>query len=396
LTANAPPGPFETTGPRCELLFSIRDTGLGIGQDKIERLFKPFSQAETSTSRQYGGTGLGLAICRRLIELMGGKISVQSTPGSGSNFYFSLVLPVLPQPRQEPESKSHSRIDPGLAQRYPLSVLLVDDDIIGQKAVLQIFQQLGYHADVAINGTEAIQSWERQHYDLLFLDVQMPELDGLEATRRIRQVERNRTPTQSPPARTIIIAMTANAFPEDRAKCLAVGMDDYLSKPLRPREVQAMIEKWGARDQKSGATATVPSPVPVNSPAQPKPAGAPSVDLERMNELADGQPQYMKELAEIYLQQTEAMIKELKKAATTGSASEIQRLAHKCAGSSGTCGMTNISALFNELESQARKGTTLHAATLVDQATAELQAIRHFLTAYFQSPPSPTAAAGAP
>ncbi len=364
------------------LRFSVRDTGIGIPSDKQNRLFKSFQQVDASTTRQYGGTGLGLAISKRLAELLGGNIWVESEAGKGATFHFTirakapasssplpwqtaqpqltnrrllliednptnqsivvhrgrqwgmtvetvassrealeriaarplfdavlldLQLPdtdgldLARQIRQQPKGKSvpvlllsnlrirsddtrpleagisiyvpkpirpaqllealcramsiqlqrekrapaAPALDTNLARRLPLHLLLADDNPINQKVGLSVLHKLGYHADVATNGLEVIKALEQKAYDVLFLDVQMPEMDGLEAARRICQ----RWPAE---LRPFIIAMTGNALMGDRDKCLAAGMDDYISKPVRIEELQAAIERWGTLKRKTG------------------------------------------------------------------------------------------------------------------------------------------------
>ncbi|HEY6136122.1 MAG TPA: ATP-binding protein [Rubrivivax sp.] len=213
-----------------ELVFAVRDSGIGLTEEGLGKLFKSFSQADSSTTRKYGGTGLGLAISKRLAELMGGTMGAESAgPGRGSTFRFSIRAPEASVPRSVPASPA---MDPGLADRHPLRILLAEDNLVNQKLALRLLAQMGYRADLASNGVEAIEALERQRYDLVLMDVQMPEMDGLEASRGIVQ----RWPDGRRPR---IVAMTANATQGDRERCLAAGMDDYLTKPIR---VDALVE----------------------------------------------------------------------------------------------------------------------------------------------------------
>ena len=206
--------------------FTVQDQGIGLSAEGIARLFQRYSQAETDTARQYGGTGLGLAISKKLAELMGGAIGVESAgPGQGCRFSFSIRAPAAAAtPAQAAPAKPTA--DPGLATRHPLRILLAEDNVVNQKLAMRLLQQMGYRADLASNGIEAIESIERQPYDVVLMDVQMPEMDGLEASRRITQ----RWPNGQRPR---IVAMTANAMQGDREECLAAGMDDYVTKPIR-------------------------------------------------------------------------------------------------------------------------------------------------------------------
>ena len=216
----------------------VRDTGLGIPPDRIGRLFESFSQADVSISRRFGGTGLGLAISRRLAEAMGGTLSAESEgiPGKGSTFHMTMATreAAVVLPGESTRESDALDLDPERASRHPLRILLVEDNAVNQKLALRLLSQMGYQADVAANGIEAVEAVERQEYDLVLMDVQMPEMDGLQATREIRASQPDDGPR--------IVAMTANAMDGDREACFEAGMDDYVSKPIRVDELVAAIE----------------------------------------------------------------------------------------------------------------------------------------------------------
>jgi signal transduction histidine kinase len=238
--------------------FEISDTGIGIPSGQIDLLFKPFTQLDGSNTRKHGGTGLGLAISKRLVELMGGEIGVASQVGQGSMFWFTvpLIPSAQPQPASLPVSPTVSSTAPSTASltaecpasvcagapagggTSPETILLVEDNVVNQKVVLRQLQRLGLSAAVAHNGREAVEATQRHRYSLIFMDCQMPELDGYEATRLIRRME------AAFDQHTPIIAMTANAMAGDREACIAAGMDDYLSKPLRLEELQGALARW--------------------------------------------------------------------------------------------------------------------------------------------------------
>jgi signal transduction histidine kinase/ActR/RegA family two-component response regulator len=223
-----------------ELSFAVRDTGIGIPADKIDMLFKSFSQVDSSTTRKYGGTGLGLAICEKLVSLMGGEISVDSQPDVGTTFTFTIRTRAGSEMNGHPvrvveERSMVEERKSGLAEKYPLKILIAEDNLINQQLLLHILRNQGYEPDSAENGEQAVAAAGMKVYDIILMDVQMPEMDGFEATRLIRGFEAKQP---------VIIALTANAMPGDREECLRAGMDDYISKPVRMEELIRLLERW--------------------------------------------------------------------------------------------------------------------------------------------------------
>ncbi|MAU01822.1 MAG: hypothetical protein CL608_32195 [Anaerolineaceae bacterium] len=225
-----------------ELSFAVHDTGIGILQDRIKNLFEPFHQIDSSTTRKFGGTGLGLAICKNLVQMMGGEIGVRSEPGKGSTFYFTIQTSIPAAALgNEGNGRFPNQITPepqfnkALGQDHPLRILLAEDNPINQKVALRMLDRLGYIADIAANGLEAIHALSRQPYDLILMDIQMPEMDGLQATQQIRQA----WPASQQPR---IVAITANALVGDRETYLASGMDDYVSKPIKVEELKRVLQ----------------------------------------------------------------------------------------------------------------------------------------------------------
>ncbi|MCK6550853.1 ATP-binding protein [Myxococcota bacterium] len=215
--------------------FEVRDTGIGIPPDVQARLFQPFTQADSSTTRRYGGTGLGLAISARLCALMGGRIGVESTPGHGSVFWFDVPLPGAPHaaPSPSPPSEVH------VVEHAPLaaSVLLAEDNAVNRMVARRMLEGLGCRVDVAVDGREALERASRERYDVVFMDCQMPELDGFDASRRIRALAEGRGAVP-------IVALTANAMSGDRERCLDAGMNDYISKPVAREALQRALETY--------------------------------------------------------------------------------------------------------------------------------------------------------
>jgi signal transduction histidine kinase/ActR/RegA family two-component response regulator len=220
-----------------ELEFMVQDTGIGIPPEAQQAIFEPFTQADTSTARRYGGTGLGLAISRRLIALMDDRMNLVSEQGRGSAFRVTVTFPVARDAGPLPASP---------AARIPrsnrcLHILLAEDNAINRKVAVRLLERMGHRVDVAENGKEVLVALEGTDYDLLLMDCQMPEMDGYAATRAIRGLERHR--------RLPIVAMTANAMPEDRLRCLETGMDDYVSKPLSTERLYNLLETIPSRNK---------------------------------------------------------------------------------------------------------------------------------------------------
>ena len=215
-----------------QIAFEVQDTGIGILPGQLNRLFESFSQVDSSVTRKYGGIGLGLSISNKLVRLMNGQITAESQPGLGSVFLFTIISHPAPQ-RSVPSSAA---IIPDLASKYPMHILVVEDNPINQQLAVITLNRMGYSPSVAANGREALDRLKQEPFDLIFMDVQMPEIDGLEATRLIRQ---------KGDKKTVIIAMTANATIQDRDDCIAEGMNDYLCKPVDLGELVFALEKWG-------------------------------------------------------------------------------------------------------------------------------------------------------
>lgn len=224
---NGPKGDF--------LVFHVVDSGSGIPPEMIDRLFKPFSQVDAGSSRRYGGTGLGLSICRRLVETMGGEIGVKTAQDKGSDFYFSLPirLPDFPSASATPAvRKIPSEF------RKP-RILVVDDDAINRKLIMRMIQKVGAEAELVDSGSQAIHAFQEEEFDLIIMDIQMPGMDGIETTRKIRDIEKRTGALR----RTPISALTANAGEGDRERCFEAGMDDFFCKPIQIDSLEKLIEK---------------------------------------------------------------------------------------------------------------------------------------------------------
>ncbi|GAB4256515.1 MAG: hypothetical protein Kow0065_05280 [Methylomicrobium sp.] len=216
---------------RVALLFDIQDTGIGITEDQLVNLFKPFEQADTTISRQYGGTGLGLSISQELAQMMGGEITVDSEFGKGSRFSCIVWMKLS---AEEPLTTEQDR--PVAAPRKHARILLAEDNEFNQEVAREMLGMLNLKVDIVDNGLEAVDRVRRDHFDLILMDIQMPKLDGLEATRRIRKLENGRA--------IPILAMTANAFEEDKRQCEAAGMDDFITKPISYVKLRETLAQW--------------------------------------------------------------------------------------------------------------------------------------------------------
>jgi two-component system, sensor histidine kinase and response regulator len=255
VTARRIPAPFAGLTDR--LLLTVRDTGIGIPADRRDRLFQAFSQIDASITRRYGGTGLGLAITHRLVTLLGGCVHVDSNPGAGSEFRVELPLRPAHEEPAVPSAPSSSpdgyALDPSFSARFPLRILLVEDNPVNQRVAYLLLQKLGYAPTFAVNGAEALEAVAREAYDAILLDVQMPVMDGLECARRLRSALPDST-------RPWVIAMTANALEGDREICLASGMDDYTSKPMRVPVIAEALSRGHACLAARRGTAATPAP----------------------------------------------------------------------------------------------------------------------------------------
>ena len=287
-----------------------------------------------------------------LLELM----EARGPAGRGTNSASTTILP-------------GRTVDGTLGQRLPLRVLVVDDNFINQKVATRLLQQLGYASDLASNGTEALAVLEKKSYDLIFMDVQMPGLDGLETTRRIRERERREG---QPPVQ--ITAMTANAMLGDRDKCLGAGMNDYLAKPVRPEALKAALERAAqAREETASLPErqpAVPAPAPqAGSRVAPAEDTATLFDLDRLQEFAGGSRSCLIEITDLYFNQTSGQLDLIEAALGRGDAAEVARLAHSSAGASGVCGILAMEPLFREAEHLGKQG-------LVNEVSPLLLALR--------------------
>jgi signal transduction histidine kinase/CheY-like chemotaxis protein/HPt (histidine-containing phosphotransfer) domain-containing protein len=483
-----------------DLTFSVRDTGIGIPPDRLDRLFQSFSQVDASTTRRYGGTGLGLAISQRLTELMGSRISVSSQVGVGSEFRFTIRAPAsesplparrdlsgvqpslrgkrvlvvddnatnrriltahfdawgmvaratespiealawarggerfdvgildmhmpemdgvalalaireclagapLPlilftslgrrearaeeagfaaylnkpikpsqlfdalvsvlaeQPVHIPQRRAaRNELDPEMAARHPLRILLAEDNVVNQKVAIRILGQMGYRADVAANGLEAIEAVERQTYDVVLMDVQMPELDGFEASREINR----RWPGEHRPR---LVAMTANAMEGDRELCTAAGMDDYVAKPIRVEELVAALGRCRPRGE-AGPRASS------DAGGGDAPAEVGAIDraaFERLTATMDGA--FIAELIDTFVEDARGLIATLGRSLAAADRDAFRRAAHSLKSTSESLGATDLANLARELENIGRSGVLSDAGDRIERLAAQYELV---------------------
>jgi two-component system, sensor histidine kinase len=328
-----------------ELQLSVVDTGPGIPSEVQERLFTRFTQADSSISRKFGGTGLGLAICKELCELMGGKIGVQSTPGEGSTFWFTLRCAVAKKP--EPFAVTTVAVADAPTVSPDAHILVAEDNEINRMLISALLSRLGHRFEMVGNGREAVAAAQCRVYDLVLMDVQMPEMDGIAAARAIRALP--------PPFDAVpIVALTANALPGQREEYLAAGMNDYITKPIQPETLEATLARWVSR-------AAPPLPRDPTADAAPVLAeGSPLASL-----IGALPAQRIEEIVCAYFADTEARQVRIVELFAQGNLAALSREVHNLAGTAGNVGAAQLAQLARQLEQRCASGATDDMAPLV-------------------------------
>jgi signal transduction histidine kinase/DNA-binding NarL/FixJ family response regulator len=337
------------------LRFEIEDTGIGIPQEMHSKIFEMFTQVDMSPSRKFGGTGLGLSISRRLVEMMGGEVGFQSKEGIGSVFWFTVRLetlrrnsPALPPVRVELETVSETTIEESRLEKSSVSILVVEDNPINQKIVVRLLEKKGFHVDAVDSGMDALSAIENDPYDIILMDCQMPEMDGYETTRRIRQWEVETKAVPLP-----IIAVTANALKGDRERCLLVGMNDYLPKPVDTEVLVSTLEYW------------VQWRRTILSKLSSKRAGLDASrikNLKKMSSEMDGS--LFAELLSLFKTNSPGHLKKIETAIRSKNAELLGKEAHYLKSSSANLGAAEMSDVCRKLEMIAENGSLDDAAEL--------------------------------
>ncbi|MEO8379279.1 MAG: ATP-binding protein [Acidobacteriota bacterium] len=335
-----------------DIRFEIVDTGIGLSEIARKRLFQPFTQADGSVTRKHGGTGLGLSISRRLVELMGGRMGMESTEGEGSKFWFLVPLPLCEDETSEPDP---GRLPSAAAPRREWRILVAEDNATNQKVIARQLAVLGFPHELAVDGRHALAMFVENPYDLVLMDCHMPEMDGFTATRLIRAWESE----QALPRRVPIIALTANAMPTDRARCLESGMDDHVAKPVQLQTLSQAIERWLPREDPTALM-----------------LAAPALDasvIDELRSLAEGDPSFLAEVATLYVQESATRLAHLQSAAADADLEALATHAHALRGSSANVGALEVAEACRDLEH-------LPAFTSAEQCTAAVENVQAALT----------------
>ena len=361
------------------LHFIVSDTGTGIPEEKRQLIFAAFAQADSSTTRRYGGTGLGLAISSQLVAMMGGTIWVDSSVGAGSTFHFtalfgkgdtyqdrpnSIAAEITSQPSEITKDRDGESGQVGEAlARTGMRILVAEDNVVNQRVSARILEKRGHMVMLTRTGRECLEALERESFDLILMDVQMPEMDGLEATAVIREMEK-RTGAHIP-----IVAMTAHAMKGDEQRFLNAGMDAYVPKPVQPQRLFDVIANLAysnheaAKEMKDG------------------PPPKPGIDLELALAQVDGDPELLQEVAELFCEDAPSLPEQIKISIASADASSLEQSAHALKGAVGNFGANRAWECAKDLEFMGRDDETINAQGAFGELSDEIDRIVKTLAA---------------
>ena len=338
-------------GERVVIQFSVSDTGIGIPLDRQQRIFEAFEQADGSTTRQYGGTGLGIAIAKEIVKMMGGEIGVVSEPGEGSTFWFTAEMKKslergAARGREEDARRTAAGVH-GRESRQGRRILLVDDYAVNLEVARRHLEAGGHCVSLAGNGQEAIDAFKSGNHELIFMDIQMPVMDGIEAAKIIRDLEKSRGEASRIP----IVALTAHAVKDYIDACLQAGMDDYLIKPVFRQDLLAKVDRW----VDSGSATTGAAPLSGASAAHAAPAAP--MDFARALEEFEGNREFLMGLLERFLENVRAQLGTIREALDRADAEILRREAHAIKGGAANLAAVELSSAAAELEKTAKSGS---------------------------------------
>jgi len=358
----------------CILRFEVRDTGIGISATEQEGIFNTFSQADSSTTRKYGGTGLGLTISRQLVELMNGNIAVTSEPGEGTCFWFTVGLQIpVDQERSLFNYKQEERKILSDISQFDCLVLLAEDNITNQIVAEGMLELFGCKVDMAANGKEAVQAVKEQKYDLIFMDCQMPELDGYSATGEIREFEKLTGDAYTP-----IVALTAHAMSGDRERCISAGMDDYLSKPLCQVQLASVLEKWLAEkkfDSEMAFEEVTTSKNVISDEIHFDPNALQSYEILQK----PGHPDVIAKLIDSYFESAFDLLPSMERAVQSRNAEDLFKAAHTMKTNNSMVGAIRMTEICIELEKKGRSGILDNCEELFAELTEEFSYVKNKL-----------------
>lgn len=370
--------------------FAVQDSGIGIAADRLERLFQPFRQVEAATSRLYGGTGLGLAISQQLVQRMGGTLRVESQVNVGSTFYVLLPLSIYPESEATIPPLT---VIPPQSEPYLIQILLAEDNAVNQTVAVHLLQELGYTPTVANTGRAVLEQMQQQPYDLILMDVQMPEMNGLEATQLIRR----QWPSNQQP---YIVAMTASGLDEDRRRCREVGMNDSIHKPLRSLELAQVLQRYRLwRDRlpvplpakaamvpasEPEPTHELPSPTPPQ-PQLPRLRSLPTLDLkvfQTLQEIMETEAEVIA-LIECYFRESADLLEKVAIAIQQHQFDRLHQALHTLKSSSDTIGAARLAQLCRDLEYLKQGETSDVVDALYQQIITEYEQVKATLQAKY-------------